>query len=156
MGECLVKRCITESDICPICQREPETILHRLRDRVTSRQTWERLGIRPNSSFFEGSLCSWLEKNGKDHTCRWREQPPWNIIFPVVIWLLWKQRNETVFRNQQVQFNVHKDAIFRAFEFQHCGLNFKQAGNREVIRIGWEKFLAGWTCLNMMEQFFGA
>ena len=36
VGECLVKRCIIECDTCPLCQNEPETILHRLRDCATS------------------------------------------------------------------------------------------------------------------------
>lgn len=56
VGECLVRRCISESDICPLCQREPETFLHKLRDCVTTIQIWERLGISPTSNFYEGNL----------------------------------------------------------------------------------------------------
>ena len=56
VGECLVKRCISESDTCPLCLNEPETILHRLRDCVTSRLTWERLRVSPNSNLYEGNL----------------------------------------------------------------------------------------------------
>ena len=54
--ECLVKRCISNDDICPLCHRESETILHRLRDCETSKQIWERLGVRQNSNFYEGNL----------------------------------------------------------------------------------------------------
>ena len=30
-----------------------------------------------------------------------------------------------VFKNQHAQSNVHKDALFQALEFQHCGLTLK-------------------------------
>ena len=50
VGECLVKWCISNDDICPLCHRETETILHRLRDCGTSKQILEVLEV-----FF--SLC---------------------------------------------------------------------------------------------------
>ena len=60
VGECLVKWCSSESDICPLCQRELESILHRLRDCETSKQTWERLGIIPSNAFMKGiSFLAW-------------------------------------------------------------------------------------------------
>lgn len=148
MGGCLVKRCISESDSCPLCQREFESILHRLRDCVKSRQTWERLGISPTSSFYEGNLIQWLEKNCKDSTCRLREQPPWKMLFSFTIWLLWKHRNDYVFRNQRIQSNVHREALFYALEFLHCGLNGKISGCRKIVRIRWEKPQEGWARLN--------
>uniref|UniRef100_A0A7N2MK81 Reverse transcriptase zinc-binding domain-containing protein n=1 Tax=Quercus lobata TaxID=97700 RepID=A0A7N2MK81_QUELO len=147
VGECLVKRCITETDICPLCQREPETILHRLRDCGTSKQIWERLGVRQNSNFYEGNLVQWLEYNCKNNTCRLGEQPPWTIIFPFAIWLLWKHRNATIFRNLHAQPNVHKDALFRALEFQHCGLNNKKLGSKRVVQVRWERPQVGWASM---------
>ena len=148
VGECLVKRCISESNICPLCQKEPESILHRLRDCVTSKQTWERLGINPSNAFYEGNLIPWLETNCKDNSCRLGEQPPWKILFSFTIWLLWKQRNDVVFGNQWGHPNIHKEAMFRAFKFQHCGLNTKTLGGRKVVCIRWEKPQAGWAHLN--------
>ena len=75
--------------------------------------------------------------------------PPWRIVFPFAIWLLWKHRNDAIFRNQHVQSNVHRDALFRALEFQHCGLNPKLSGSRNVVRIGREKPQTGWVRLNI-------
>ena len=66
VGECLVRRCLSESDICPMCNRESETILHRLRDCSFSRDTQFKLGINPSSNFYEGNLQYWLETNCKD------------------------------------------------------------------------------------------
>ena len=79
---------LSNDDTCPLYHSEPETILHRLRDCGTSKQIWERLGVRQNSNFYEGNLGHWLEYNCKSNTHRLREQPPWRIIFPFAIWLL--------------------------------------------------------------------
>ena len=81
VGDCLVKRHHSEMDRCPICLREVETIIHRLRDCEMAKTTWTSLGVQPNSSFFEDSLHIWLEKNCKDHGCRVPNQPPWRILF---------------------------------------------------------------------------
>ncbi|KAL0005393.1 hypothetical protein SO802_012954 [Lithocarpus litseifolius] len=61
--ECLVRRCLSESDVCPMCNRKPETIL---RDCSFSRDTWFKLGINPSSNFYESNLQNWLETNCKD------------------------------------------------------------------------------------------
>ena len=66
---------LSNDDTCPLCHSEPETILHRLRDCGTSKQIWERLGVRQNSNFYEGNLGHWLEYNSKSNTHRLREQP---------------------------------------------------------------------------------
>ena len=87
-------------------------------------------------------------KNCKNNTCRLGEQPPWRIIFLFAIWLLWKHRNATIFRNLHTQANVHKDALFRSLEFQYCGLNNRNLGNKRVVQVRWESPQMGWACLN--------
>ena len=52
------------------------------------------------------------------------------------------------FGNQRGHPNIHKEELFRAFEFQHCGLNAKTSCGRKVVRIRWEKPQAGWVYLN--------
>ena len=148
MGECLVERCLSELDICPLCQREPETILHRLRDCEVAKNTWSRLGIIPNNKFYEGNLHYWLEKNCKDNACRLNNQPLWRIAFPFAIWLLWKHRSNVVFGECHTQSNVHNDTLFSALEFQHCVLNPKHLGSKMMVRIKWEKPQLGWVHLN--------
>ena len=148
MGECLVKRHLSESDRCPLCQGEVETILHRLRDCEIAKATGNRLGVLSTINFFEGNLHIWLEKNCKDNTCRVNNQPPWRIIFPFVIWLMWKQRNNALFRGQHIRYDVHSEAIFLALEFLHCALNPSLSGSRKLIQIRWEKPSPGWIRLN--------
>lgn len=128
VGECLARRIINVSDVCPLCQRDSESILHRLRDCEAARSIWCHLGINETSNFYEGSLGLWLEKNCKDNRSRVSNQPPWKIVFPFAIWLLWKNRIEVVFKNHCVQSNVHEKALFSALEFQHCvdSKNFRQ------------------------------
>ena len=70
VGDCLVKRHLSEVDGCPICLREVETIIHRLRDCEMAKTTWTSLGVRLNSRFFEDDLHIWFEKNCKVNECR--------------------------------------------------------------------------------------
>ena len=148
VGECLVERYLSEYDIYPLCQKELETILHRLRDCEALKNTWSRLGIILNINFYKGNLHCWLEKNCKDNACRLNNQPPWRIIFPFAICLLWKHRNNVVFGDFHTQSNVHNDTLFSALEFQHCVLNPKHSGNRKMVRIRWEKPQLVWVHLN--------
>ena len=129
---------------------EVETIIiHRLRDCEMVKTTWISLGVQPNSSFFEDSLPIWLEKNCKFNGCRVPNQPPWRILFPFVIWLLWKERNNVVFRGQNFRPGVHSEALFQALEFLHCVLDPKIPGSRRMIRIRWEKPSPDWVRLNI-------
>ena len=144
----LLKGALVKVIPAPLCHNEPETILYRLRDCATSRLTWERLGVSPNSNFYEGNLVDWLKINYTNNFCRLGVQPPWRIIFPFTIWLLWKYRNATIFRNLHAQPYVHKEDLFRALEFQHYGLNAKKTGNKRLVQVRWERPQAGWPCLN--------
>lgn len=112
VGECLVKRCLMDSATCPSCQRESESILHRLRDCEAARLTWWQMGIHESSNFYEGNLNSCLEKNCMYNGSRMSSQPPWSIVFPFSIWLMWKHRNDVVFKNHHVRSSVHKDVLF--------------------------------------------
>ena len=149
VGDCLAKRHLSELDRCPICLTEVETIIHRLQDCKRVKTTWISLGVQPNSSFFEDSLPIWLEKNCKFNGCRVPNQPPWIILFPFVIWLLWKERNNVVFKGQNFRPGVHNEALFQALEFLHYVMDPKTPGSRRMIQIRWEKPSPGWVCLNI-------
>ena len=88
VGECLVRRCIKDSATCLLCQREPESILHRLKDCEVAKLTWGQWGIHEYNNFYEGNLSSWLEKNCKFIGNRVGSQPPWSMVFPFPIWLM--------------------------------------------------------------------
>ena len=149
VGDCLVKRHLSELDKCPIYLREVETIIHRLRDCEMAKTTWTSLDVRPNNSFFEDSLHIWLEKNCKVDRSKVSNQPPWRILFPFVIWLLWKEMNNVVFKGQNFRPGFHNEVVFQALKFLHCVLNPKISGSRRMIRIRWEKPSPGWVHLNI-------
>ena len=136
-------------------QREFETILHGLRDCKVAKNTWGRLGINPTSSFYEGNLQYWMEKNCKDNVCPVNNYHPWRIIFPFALWLQWKHRNNVIFRNWPIQSNVHIDTLFSALKFQHCVLNPKHTSSKKVLRVRWEKPRSGWVRLNTDESTIG-
>lgn len=115
--ECLVWRCLSESDVCPLCKRETKIIIHRLRDYSFLREIWYNLGINPSSSFYEGTLQYWLEINCKDCSHKVWHQLPWKIVFPFAIWCIWKDRNNIVFWDRPAQSNLHHDIIFKASKF---------------------------------------
>ena len=135
VGDCLVKRHLSELDRCLICLSEVETIIHRLRGCEMAKTTWTSLGVQPNGNFFEDSFPIWLEKNCKFNGCRVPNQPPWRILFPFVIWLLWKERNNAVFRGQNFRHGVHNEVVFQALEILHCVLDPKILGSRRMIQI---------------------
>lgn len=139
VGVCLARRGLRKNETCQLCQREPETILHGLRDCMVAKYTWAQLGINSAGNFFEGDIHQWLSKNCKDSTCHVENYPSWRIIFPFAIWLIWKQRNNMVFNNRPYQANLHKDILFSASEFQNCALSPKNAGARKVKRVRWER-----------------
>ena len=148
VGVCLVQRCLSESEVCPLCNNEAESILHRLRDCPFARNIWHRLGITPNSNFYVDDLQLWMENNSKDQSHKVRHQPPWKIIFPFAIWGIWKHSNNVIFRDHVAHLDFHRDIVFRALEFQHCVLDPLRMGNKTMVQVRWDKPQSGWTHLN--------
>ena len=90
VGVCLARRGLRDLETYQICQREPETILHGLRDCVVAKKIWAQLGIKANDGFFEEDVLQWFSINCKDSLCRARSHTPWRIIFAFAIWMIWK------------------------------------------------------------------
>ncbi|KAL0012520.1 hypothetical protein SO802_007628 [Lithocarpus litseifolius] len=89
-------------------------------------------------------------------------QPPQRILFPFVIWLLWKERNDVVFRGQNFRPGVHSEAVFQALEFLHCVVNPKisalgnpgRAGCGGIIRNDLGDWLGGFSrCIGITTSF---
>lgn len=79
---CLAKRGIVEEDWCPICQRDPETILHALRDCPWVKEVWIQLGVKEmNQTFWMSNLHEWLDINGRVNSSYIQGKPPWRTMF---------------------------------------------------------------------------
>lgn len=62
---CLARRGIQIDPMCPLCQFEPESIIHTLRDCEVVKNFWGYLkGEDFNSGFFLGNIQEWLSSNG--------------------------------------------------------------------------------------------
>ena len=146
---CLNARGINLDPLCPRCKKEPETIIHMLRDCTESKEIWERLGISvENGSFFSSDLHTWLTTNAAKNQVIWHNQPPWKIVFMHAIWLLWKQRNKFIFQSTNFNPNLTVHIVSQASEFHWYATDWK-AVNRFIMKdVRWERPRRGWWKLN--------
>jgi ribonuclease HI len=86
---------MTTTDLCHICNLEPESILHTLRDCTLAKETWMKLLDTTIQYFFTtNDLQNWMYENLSK-----RIQGNWNIVFAVTIDTLWCARNNYIFNN---------------------------------------------------------
>ncbi|KAK4282627.1 hypothetical protein QN277_013982 [Acacia crassicarpa] len=80
--------------LCPCCKREPESLLHALRDCITAKGIWENLvSTNFNWSFFDQDTKSWMVHNfGVAVNCNVSER--WLTIFLITCWKIWNWRNK--------------------------------------------------------------
>lgn len=65
------------------------------------------------------------------------------------IWMIWKNRNQYVFKEGVQNLNVAKEILARAMEYSDCASSHTAAKKMVLKSIRWEKPIAGWTKLNM-------
>ncbi|CAN1798129.1 Putative ribonuclease H protein At1g65750 [Linum perenne] len=87
------RRHLAATDECQRCRVSTEDTLHVVRDCQVAREVWSFF-IPPEliSQFFSDSLQIWLRK-GLTHK-------DFGLTFGIVIWILWKARNEAIFENK--------------------------------------------------------
>ncbi|KAJ1376792.1 ribonuclease H, partial [Sesbania bispinosa] len=91
-------RGMTLDDLCPRCGNAPETIMHMLRDCEVVAELWDSLIDNKNwSAFFSLGIDQWLRTN-LHNSANSVSGVPWNYIFPITIWLLWKDKNDLIFQ----------------------------------------------------------
>ncbi|KAJ1391223.1 Reverse transcriptase zinc-binding domain [Sesbania bispinosa] len=94
------KRGMTQDDNCPKCNCNKETLIHALRDCESVAELWESL-IDPNdwASFFSLGQEQWIRKY-LEFSGNVVAGVAWSFLFPVGIWMLWKDINSLVFKNK--------------------------------------------------------
>ena len=118
---CLVRRGVIEDDLCPICRREPKTVLHALRDCSQPKAIWIQLGVKlTNQGFWLTNLQDWLNVNGKIRTSYVFGKPPWNVVYPFAVWNIWKSRNNVVFNWKNQNPRLAADIVHQFMEFLYC------------------------------------
>lgn len=149
--QCLMARGMLIDTTCPHCHGESETILHALWDYPLSKSFWHQLGKQvTDTSFLTANLQDWLTANANSNLVKHQgpSQTPWFQVFLFAIWLVWKSRNQFLFKNKNPNPSIVKEILDRAFEFTHCAC-IALAKKRMIIkRIRWEKPCSGWIKLN--------
>ena len=154
---CLVRRKVFEEESCPICQRVSKTILHALRDCQKVKEVWRQLEIqRTDRAFWISNLQDGIKINSKDRGSCVQGNPPWNILFPVAVWNIWKSRNMFIFKRKSQNPKFSNEIVNQAVEFL-CYVASPRNPTRVVTRsIRWEKPAMGWKKLNTDGSVFGS
>ncbi|CAA0833309.1 Polynucleotidyl transferase- ribonuclease H-like superfamily protein [Striga hermonthica] len=91
------RRHLTIDTTCGLCSHAEETTLHVVRDYTLAAAIWRKLlSGKFHATFFAQQLVLWVSSNllpGSDIG-----ETNWDRTFGVVVWKLWKWRNELSFR----------------------------------------------------------
>ena len=147
--ETLARRGIAVDTTCPLCNIAAESAAHALRDCHVVKALWYQLGVcQSNSNFFTQDLRSWLKSNATAKSNQSQRGLHWNTLFPFAIWLIWKHRNQVVFKNRGANPTLANMIIMQATEFFHC-VSCQRNNRRLVIKqVRWERPGEGWLKLN--------
>ncbi|XP_050242423.1 uncharacterized protein LOC126691393 [Quercus robur] len=146
---CLAKRGVTIEDLCPICKRVPESIIHATRDCEWVKGIWMQLGVSAsNRDFWMSNLQDWINLNGRTNCSRAQEKPPWKITFSFAMWCLWKNRNMVVFHGKRVNQNLPKEIMDQVLEFIYCVQSPRSPNHKISRNLRWERPPTGWKKLN--------
>ena len=153
---CLARRGVDIDELCPICQREPESIIHAIRDCAWVKGVWMQLGVSTsNQDFWMSNLQDWINLNGKAKCSRAQEKPPWNVTFSFDVWYIWINRNMVVFNGKKVIQNLSKEIMNHVLEFICC-MHSPKSPIRKINRsIFWERPPLGWKKLNTDGSWLG-
>ena len=68
--------------------------------------------------------------------------------FPFALWTIWLHRNKIVFGRSHLQKDSKAEAVAKAAEFLHLGINGKQIRAKTKIQIRWHQPPLSWFKLN--------
>ena len=145
--EVLGSRGFTLDTICPICQRETETLQHLIRDCQYARNFWNKLGVPAGcrQNFLE-DLGVWLLLNCTSESSQ--HGIPWKITFPMGVWHLWLHKNAYIFRKGVIDVEYHMQCRWKAAEFFAIATASKVKTEKHIQAISWQKPPVGWMKLN--------
>ena len=147
--ESLARRGMSVDTDCPLCNIAVESVAHAFRDCHIVKAVCYQLGVcQSNSNFFTQDLRNWLKSNATAKSNESHRGLHWNILFPFAIWLIWKHRNQVVFKNRGANPALANMIIMQATKFFHCVSD--QRNNRRLVikQVRWERPGEGWLKLN--------
>ena len=98
-----------------------ESVLHALRNCPQVRAVWLQLGVRDTNQIFQRSdLQEWLVMNGKVGNRAMYERNQWSMLFSFAIWIIWKNRNQSIFSGKAQNPNLTSNIVNQTTEFMYC------------------------------------
>ncbi|KAK8579612.1 hypothetical protein V6N12_069926 [Hibiscus sabdariffa] len=106
-----VRRQLSDSDRCTICNRGVEDLDHILCFCTRARNLWTR-AVKPEilASFLSSPFDSCLRHNLLVETGNVLQGVPWNCRFAIFCWLLWKRRCAVIFYSDFIR---HDDILMQ-------------------------------------------
>lgn len=150
----LANRHIAVSSVCPLCGLAAEDLLHRLRDCMFSRTTWDSLyPLLMVPSFYTLDFIDWLNANLTIQAAHPYFHVKWCALFGYVVWSLWLERNRCAFHHPILS---PKNMAFRALSLTKEFIAEQRvfsAGSmtispKKTVYIGWEFPPVGFVKLN--------
>ncbi|KAF7805325.1 putative ribonuclease H protein At1g65750 family [Senna tora] len=147
------KRGISTQDICKRCGLATESSTHAIRDCVWVKGIWEKLVRRDMwSSFFNLDIKSWVDLNTSKNW-GYTNDGSWSSTFAYTTWLVWKQRNDFIFNNRNINASCLLNRICTEIH------NYKEAAvmDRKVnalqnsknrSHMSWQPPQEGWYKIN--------
>jgi ribonuclease HI len=110
----LLKRGFTGPSICTLCGKAEETMNHLLNTCHYTAQVWDQVAIIMRTS-------DRLRDSVIETLINWRDQPfsspylnrVWQLLPGFVLWQVWKERNNRIFRNKANQWSLCWDLCQR-------------------------------------------
>ena len=143
------RRHIGVSNVCRVCRKGVESIIHVLRDCPAMQGIWDRIIPRvKRQSFFRQSLFEWTYDNLSSSEVK-TETGPWVVLFAVAIWWAWKWRCGNVFGGKRLCRDRVQFVKEQAKEINMCSAKKEAVRITRVERwIKWEKPPTGWFKVN--------
>lgn len=144
------RRHLCDNNICTVCKRGEETILHMLRDCPAMSGLWSRLvPLRKRREFFDCTLLEWVYWNLNETIVL--DDVPWPIYFCMGAWWGWKWRCGNVFgENHKCRDRVRyiRDLVKEVNRAQVMEGGGGSNTSRVERLVSWRPPSMGWVKLN--------
>lgn len=79
----------------------------------------------------------WLKINCKSMRQCDVSKLDWAIVFPIVVWVLWLNRNNIVFRKSSTPKDLKAETLAKVVEMAYLGIAEKHRKSRTRIQVRW-------------------
>ena len=143
----LAARGINCCRLCPICKEQDESIEHLLRECIFTRQLWAQIHAPWVSSMPIHNVSDWMQANCQSKLIH-RSSIPWNLIFPLAVWSIWKHHNKVMFESVPLNLNLHRFCLNEAREYFYCIVKLGRKKQLTSILVKWNKPPEKWFKLS--------